>query len=58
MAKGENKMGFYVMIFSMLIGIFLIALGIIRRKRNSWYKILIAVGVLLALFAIYLGFPK
>lgn len=58
LAKGENKMGFYVMIFSMLIGIFLIALGIIRRKRNSWYKILIAVGVLLVLFAIYLGFPK
>ena len=42
----------------MLIGIFLIALGIIRRKRNSWYKIWIAVGVLLVLFAIYLGFPK
>ncbi len=51
-------MGFYVMIFSMLIGIFLIALGIIRRKRSAWYKILIAVGVLLVLFAIYLGFPK
>ena len=51
-------MGFYVMIFLMLIGIFLIALGIICRKRNSWYKILIAVGVLLVLFAIYLGFPK
>ncbi|WP_179853670.1 hypothetical protein [Lactobacillus apis] len=51
-------MGFYVMIFSMLIGIFLIASGIIRIKRNSWYKILIAVGVLLVLFAIYLGFPK
>ena len=51
-------MGFYVMIFSMLIGIFLIALGIIRRKRNFCYKILIAVVVLLVLFAIYLGFPK
>ena len=51
-------MGFYVMIFSMLIGIFLIALEITRRERNIWYKILIAVGVLLVLFAIYLGFPK
>jgi len=51
-------MGFFVMVISMLMGIFLIALGITRRKSNFWYKISIAVGTLLVLLAIYLGFPK
>lgn len=51
-------MGFFLMIISLLMGIFLIALGITYRKRSFWYKISIAVGTLLVLFAVYLGFPK
>ncbi len=51
-------MGFFIMIISMLLGLFFITSGIIRRKSNRWYIILIALGIVLVLFAIYLGFPK
>lgn len=53
-------MGFFAMIASMLLGIFLIVYGIYRKnkKSNNWYIILIALGILFVLFAIYLGFPK
>lgn len=51
-------MGFFVMIISMLLGIFFITSGMIRRKGNRWHIILTALGIVLALFAIYLGFPK
>lgn len=51
-------MGFFAMVASMLIGIFLIAYGICHRKNNRWHIILIVLGILLVLFAIYLGFPK
>ncbi|GAA0783223.1 hypothetical protein [Hathewaya limosa] len=51
-------MGFFIMIISMLIGIFLIAFGISHRKSKYCYKISIALGTVLILLAIYLGFPK
>ena len=51
-------MGFYVIFFSMLLGICLIALGILRKNHNFWYKSLIVVGILLVAFAIYLAFPR
>ncbi len=51
-------MGFFGMIASMLLGIFLIAFGISRRKHKVWSIILIVLGIVLVLFAIYLGFPK
>jgi len=56
--KGGNKMGFFAMIGSMLLGIFSIILGICRRKSNRWYMILIPLGIAFVLFAIYLGLPK
>ncbi len=51
-------MGFLGMIASMLLGVFFIAFGISRRKHKGWPIILIALGIVLVLFAIYLGFPK
>jgi len=51
-------MGFFGMIASMIMGVFFIAFGISRRKRKVWPIILIALGIVLVLFAIYLGFPK
>ncbi|APT19338.1 exosortase [Amylolactobacillus amylophilus DSM 20533 = JCM 1125] len=46
------------MIFSLAVGIALIAVGIYRRNKSIWYKISIIVGIALVLYAIYLGFPK
>lgn len=54
-------MGFFVMLFSMIIGIFLIALGISRMKNKKSRLlniIVIAIGIVLALLAIWLGLPK
>lgn len=51
-------MGFIVMIVSMLLGIFFIALGISRRKHKCWPIILIALGLAFVLVAVYLGLPK
>lgn len=51
-------MVFFGMIASMLLGIFLIVFGISRRKHKVLPIILIALGIVFVLFAIYLGFPK
>lgn len=51
-------MGFFAMVISMLIGIFLIAFGCYHRKSKLCYKISIVLGTVLVSFAIYLGFPK
>lgn len=54
-------MGFIVMVLSAIIGIFLIALGFfsIKNKKNGlWNIIAISIGIVLVLFAIWLGFPK
>lgn len=54
-------MGFFAMIFSMIIGIFLIVLGISRMKNKKsrlWNIVAITIGLVLVLFAIWLGLPK
>ena len=51
-------MGFFAMIASMLLGILLVAIGISRRKQKGWPIILIALGIVFVLIAVYLGFPK
>lgn len=51
-------MGFFIMVFSMLAGIFFIAIGFSHRKNNNWHKISIVLGVILVFLAIYLGLPK
>jgi len=51
-------MGFFAMVASMLSGIFLIALGISRKKHKGWAIILIALGTVFVFISVYLGLPK
>lgn len=51
-------MGLLIMIISMLLGIFFIAIGIFRREHKRWHTILIVLGIVFVLIAVYLGFPK
>ena len=51
-------MGFFAMVASMLLGIFFIALGIARKKHKWWSILLIALGIVFVLIAVYLGLPK
>ena len=51
-------MGFFGMIASMLLGIFLIVFGISRRKHKVLPVILIALGIVFVFIAVYLGWPK
>lgn len=51
-------MGFFAMIASMLLGISFVAIGIYRRKQKGWPIILIALGTVFVLIAVYLGWPK
>ena len=51
-------MGFFGMIASLLLGVFFIAFGISRRKQKVLPIILIALGVVFVLIALYLGWTK
>ncbi len=54
-------MGFFIMLFSMIAGIFLVVFAISRLKNNKgiiWNIVAIILGITLALFAIWLGLPK
>ncbi len=51
-------MGFFAMIASMLLGILFVVIGISRRKQKGWPIILIALGIVFVLIAVYLGWPK
>lgn len=51
-------MGFFVMIFSMLIGIVLIVSGTFHRKKNKLWNYAILSGIILVMFAVWLGLPK
>lgn len=54
-------MGFFAMVFSAIVGIFLIVLGCSRiknKKSKLGNAAIILIGVVLVLFAIWLGFPK
>ena len=51
-------MGFFAMIASMLLGIFFIVIGLSRRKHKGWSIILITLGIVFVLIAVYLGLPK
>ncbi len=35
-----------------------VVIGISRRKQKGWPIILIALGIVFVIFAVYLGFPK
>ena len=56
--KGDNEMGFWVMIGSLLLGIFAISFGANNIKKTKWSKALIAVGGLFVLAAVVLALPK
>ena len=51
-------MGFILMVISMLLGIFSICIGIFRREHKRWHIILIVLGIIFIMFAIYLGLPR
>lgn len=54
-------MGFFIMIFSAIGGVFLIGSGIScikNKKRKIWSILSLSAGILLVLFAIWLGLPK
>ena len=51
-------MGFFAMIASLLLGILFVAIGISRRKQKVWPFILIVLGIVFILIAVYLGWPK
>jgi threonine/homoserine/homoserine lactone efflux protein len=57
----ENKMGFYIMILSFILGIIFLVTGF-SRKRERQSKLLNGItklsGIGLVLFAVWLGFPK
>lgn len=54
-------MGFFAMVLSAIIGVFLIALGFsrIKNKKTKFGNVAaIFIGVVLVIFTIWLGFPK
>lgn len=51
-------MGFWIMLFSAIIGIYLIYLGYSRKKQNTLHKPYLLLGIVLVIFAVYLGLPK
>lgn len=51
-------MGLLIMIISMLLGIFLIAMGIFRGKYKYWRIMFILFGIIFIFIAVYLGLPK
>lgn len=46
------------MLASLLLGIFFIIIGISRRKQKGGPIILVALGIVFVLIAVYLGWPK
>lgn len=51
-------MGFFLMIISILLAIFFISIGIFRKEHKRWNIILIVLGIVFILIAIYLGLPR
>lgn len=51
-------MGFFGMIASLLLGVLFVIVGISRRKQKGWPIILIVLGIVFILIAVYLGWPK
>lgn len=57
----DKQMGFYVMVASMLLGLFALKIGFsqFREKKDKFLSILTSLaGVALVLVAIWLGWPK
>lgn len=57
----DKQMGFYLMVASMLLGLFALKLGFsqFKEKKDKFLSILTSLaGVALILVAIWLGWPK
>lgn len=58
----ENKqIGFYVMLASMLLGLFALKIGVFqfKEKKDKFLSILTSLaGIALVLVAVWLGWPK
>lgn len=57
----DKQMGFYVMVASMLLGLFALKLGFsqFKEKKDKFLSILTSLaGTALVLVAIWLGWPK
>ena len=57
----DKQMGFYVMLASMLLGLFALKIGFsqFKEKKDIFLSILISLaGISLVLVAIWLGWPK
>ena len=57
----DKQMGFYVMVASMLLGLFALKLGFsqFKKKKDKFLSILTSLaGTALVLVAIWLGWPK
>ena len=51
-------MGFWMMISSFILGGLLIGTGVSRRTEKHWRYVSNVCGIILVVFAVYLGFPK
>lgn len=57
----DTQMGFYVMLASMLLGLFALKIGVFqfKEKKDKFLSILTSLtGTALVLVAIWLGWPK
>ena len=57
----DKQMGFYLMLASMLLGLFVLKIGFsqFKEKKDTFLSILTSlVGTTLVLVAVWLGWPK
>ena len=57
----DKQMGFYVMLASMLLGLFVLKIGFsqFKEKKDTFLSILTSLaGTTLVLVAVWLGWPK
>lgn len=50
-------MGFIIMLLFFICGIFLVSIGIIKRKQSSLYQLNILLGIFIICVAIYMARP-
>ena len=57
----DKQMGFYLMVASMLLGLFALKIGVsqFKEKKDKFLSILTSLaGIALVLVAVWLGWPK
>ncbi|WP_414042526.1 hypothetical protein [Macrococcus animalis] len=50
-------MGFYIMIISFFLGLYLIIQGVKQTKKNKNYSFILIPGIVLLVFSVYLAWP-